>query len=264
MTQGSWWPFGAPRESARVRLVCLPYAGGGASVYRAWSRASDPDIEVCPLQLPGREGRIREAPYRRVEPLVEALLPVLEPVLSRPWAIFGYSMGALIGFEIAKRLVAEERPAPLALIAAAARPPHRMRTAHPLHALADGDFTAALRDLKGTPEAVLSHAELMELLLPTLRADFELCETYVCRYKEPIACPITAIGGTRDPNVPLEDLHAWGDLTTAGFRAFPLEAEHFFLESHASEIRLRVGEALSAGAANRVATRPGEPGGRSA
>jgi len=246
MNPEAWWPFGAPSSAAGARLICFPFAGGGASVYRAWRRSSPPGMDICPVQLPGREGRIREAPFRRIEPLIDLLAESLPPGLFPPYAFFGHSMGALIAFELARRLVDRGHPPPAVIFPSAARPPHRMRRSHPLHALPDEAFRAALRDLEGTPDAVLEHEELMELLLPTLRADFELCETYEYRGPDPLACPVLAFGGSEDPNVSPEELRGWGEMTRGGFRDLILPGGHFFLETHSEEILRRVREAIPA------------------
>jgi len=232
-----WWPFGPPAVPARPRLFCLPFAGGGASAYRTWRRTPEHGVDVCPVGLPGREARIREAPFRRLGPLADALVEVLRPWTSSPWALFGTSMGALVAHELAHRLPAAGAPAPRALfVAAAIAPDRRRRTGTPLHALSDAGFTDALRRLAGTPAEVLEHAELMELLLPALRADFELYETADDPPRAPLDCPIVAFSGARDAEVPAEDLAAWSARTRGGFRAITLEAGHFFLDSHASEL----------------------------
>ena len=241
-----WWPFGPPSPEAPLRLLCLPHAGGGASVFGPWRKAAGLRIQVCPIQLPGREARIREAPFRRMSPLLDALVDVLRPRLAPPYALFGYSMGALIAFELTHRLGAAALPLPRVLFLAASAPPHLRNTEHPLHALPDDRFREALRDLNGTPAAVLDHDELMELMLPALRADFELTETYARAPGEPLDTPIVAFGGTSDPGVPVADLEAWGSQTRAGFRAVTLPAGHFFMESHAAELLREVRAELDA------------------
>jgi surfactin synthase thioesterase subunit len=251
-----WWPLGPPRETARERLLCFPYAGAGASVFRSWRPALETWLDVGAVQLPGREARIREPAFRRMTPLAEALSDVLQPWLRAPFAFFGYSMGALVAYELAHRLREARRPGPRALFVAASAAPRRVPRPDPLHPLPDDEFKAALRDLEGTPEEVLAHAELMELLLPTLRADFEVCETYVLAEREPLDCPIVAFRGERDASVPADALEAWRPLTRGAFRAVAVAAGHFFLASHAAELQRRVRETLrEAGAAAR-GTRP--------
>jgi medium-chain acyl-[acyl-carrier-protein] hydrolase len=247
LNDAAWWPFDSPGASGRIPLICLPYAGGGASVYRPWRRLQPAAINVCPVQLPGREGRIREKPFRRVEPLVEALAGVLEPFAGRPFAIFGHSMGALIGFVLARRLRAMGLPGPAHLFVSAARPPGEMRRGVPMHTLSDESFVEALRELRGTPDLVLEHRELMELLLPTLRADFELCHAYEHAPEEALACPITAIGGLGDDQVTREELHRWEHETSGGFRPLLLPAGHFYLDEHAGAILSAVASSLTGG-----------------
>ncbi|HXI02844.1 MAG TPA: thioesterase domain-containing protein, partial [Candidatus Saccharimonadales bacterium] len=154
--------------------------------------------------------------------------------------------GALIAFELAGRLREMGLPEPRLLVASASRAPHRTKRASPIHSLPDAAFRDALRDLEGTPEAVLAHDELMELLLPTLRADFELCEKYVHDGEDPLECPILAIGGTSDPNVTTAELGEWRAMTRGAFSEQILEGGHFFLEDHAAGI-LRLVEEMALG-----------------
>ncbi|MGH9867321.1 MAG: thioesterase II family protein [Candidatus Polarisedimenticolia bacterium] len=243
VNDAAWWPFGPPAGNGRIPLVCLPYAGGGASVYRAWRRTQPAGVEICPLQLPGREGRIREAPHRRVETLALQLAQVMLSVTVRPYALFGHSMGALIAFELAHRMSEMGRP-PAHLFVSASRPPASPRCGPPLHTLTDAAFVEALRELEGTPEPVLAHQELMELLLPALRADFELCETYAPPARPPLTVPITAFGGTQDAQVSPQDLEGWSRETSSGFTAVQLAGRHFFLEDHAASILSRVASSV--------------------
>jgi medium-chain acyl-[acyl-carrier-protein] hydrolase len=240
----TWWPHGAPQASPPARLICFPFAGGGASVYRGWRRASEPALEVCPVQLPGREGRIREAPFRRIEPLADLLVEVLRPRLFPPYAFFGCSMGAFVAFELAHRLAAAKLPTPRALFVAAAGPPPRRRCREPLHRLADDAFLTAVRNLDGTPDEALANAELMELVLPTLRADFELCETYESPERDPLPYPIIAFRGADDPSVTHDEVLGWEGLTRGGFRLVTLPGGHFLLESRSAELLRRVQDAM--------------------
>ncbi len=237
----AWWPFGSPGGGSRIHLVCLPYAGAGASVYRSWIGAVD-GVEVCPLQLPGREARIREPSWRDMNAAAESVASVLRTDIPGPFAILGASMGALLGYEVARRMKGK---GPVALFAAAASAPHRRRVTEPLHRLGDADFREALRRLNGTPDAVLEHAELMELLLPTLRADFELCEMYRPQDVDPLEIPIVALGGFDDASVPPDELAAWGELTSAAFDVRRFTGDHFFLEAVSREVQDCVREAVT-------------------
>jgi medium-chain acyl-[acyl-carrier-protein] hydrolase len=166
-----------------------------------------------------------------LEPLVEALAGALRRYLDRPFAFFGHSMGALVAFELCRRLQREECGRPICLLASGCGAPH-VRSAHSaIHALPAAQFSQELRRLNGTPAAVLDDNELMELVLPTLRADFRLCETYEYLSGPPLACPIVALGGLGDDTVSRQDLDAWREQTTGRFRARLLPGDHFFLHS---------------------------------
>jgi surfactin synthase thioesterase subunit len=213
-------------------------------VFRSWKSAVAP-VQVCPVQLPGREGRIRERPFTSMEELVPALIEVLRPAAIPPWGIFGYSLGAGVAFEVVRRLPEAGIPLPCALLVAAAAAPHRSRRSGELHRLDDAAFREALRDLEGTPEEVLEHEELMELLLPTIRADFTIHETHRPGPPSRVDVAVTAFGGTGDSSVPLDDLRAWGEVTSSAFRAVTFPAGHFFLASHGEELLRHVLDALA-------------------
>jgi medium-chain acyl-[acyl-carrier-protein] hydrolase len=218
-----------PRPRARLRLFCFPYAGGGASIYRSWPDELPEQIEVCAVQLPGREARMHEQPFDRLPPLIEALAQALEPRLSPPFAFFGHSMGALISFELARRLRALGRPGPAHLFVSGRIAPQVPRRRPPVHALPEPEFVEQVQRLNGTPDAVLHHKELRELVVPRLRADFAINETYSYSAEPPLACPISAFGGLEDDRAPEEELAAW-QLQTRGawaLRMFP--GDHFFI-----------------------------------
>lgn len=235
-----WLPYRTPRPGARVRLYCFPYAGGGASAYRGWQAALPAAIEVWPVQPPGREGRLHEPAFTDAVPLVEALAADLEhdPGGGGPFALFGHSMGSLLAYELARTLARQGRPGPVHLFVSAHRAPQQPPPDDSIHGLPEAEFRARLRRLNGTPEEVLEHPELMELLGPLLRADFALNETYGHRDGPPLPCPLTAFGGTADPEVTPDDLRLWADRTAARFRVHLYPGDHFFLH-HAAAAPLR-------------------------
>ncbi len=233
-TQG-WLFLPNPNPQAALRLFCFPYAGAGATVFRRWSAGLPANVEVCALRLPGREGRLREPAFDRLAPLVDALAAELLPALDRPFAFFGHSMGALVAFELARRLRRDGRPGPRRLFVSGRIAPHCQRD-RSCHALPEPQFREELRRLGGTPREVLEHPELMRVLLPILRADFAVCETYAHEPDEPLGCPITAFGGLDDEMTRREQLEGWAAHTRAGFRLRMLAGNHFFL--HSAEARL--------------------------
>jgi medium-chain acyl-[acyl-carrier-protein] hydrolase len=232
----SWFLHADVQSRAQVRLFCFPYAGGGASVYREWASRFPAEIEVCPVQLPGRESRSLEAPISSLPQIVQALVMEMGPLLSKPFVFFGHSMGALIAYETARQLSRRFGKAPVHLFVSGRGAPHLASTRRKLHLLPDDDFKRELRSLNGTPEAVLQHEELMQLLMPRLRADFEVCETYTYLQDRPLACPISVFGGTRDKDVSIETLHAWGELTEKSVQVQQLEGDHFFLHPRQEEL----------------------------
>jgi len=225
----SWITCPKPNPGAILRLFCFPYAGGSASIFREWSTLFLQKIEICSIQLPGRENRLAEPPFTQFEPLVQNLAQAITPYLDKPYAFFGHSLGALVSFELTRYLLQKEGFCPVRLLVSAHRAPQFPDTHTAMYDLPQPEFVQKLRSLQGTPEGILQHEELMQLLLPTLRADFTLAETYVYLPGEPLPCPISAFGGLRDTNVSRTELAAWRQQTRGTFivRMFP--GDHFFL-----------------------------------
>jgi surfactin synthase thioesterase subunit len=238
----AWVSCPDPRPDARVRLFCFPYAGAGASVFHTWPALVPASVEVCLIQLPGREGRLLEPACSELPVLVERLGHAVGPWLDRPFAFFGHSMGALVAFELARTLRKGTAAEPAHLFVSAHCAPH-LRTRGPLlHRLTDSELLLRLRQLNGTPDEVLASVELMRLLLPTLRADCRLCETYEHSPGEPLACGVTALGGREDAAVAGAELEAWRRHTRGPFDVQMLPGDHFYLHSARTRLlRLIVG-----------------------
>lgn len=219
----------APRPSAPLRLFCFSYAGGGAAHYRAWLEALPNDVELCAVQLPGREGRLRESPMSAIDAIVERLLPALGPELDRPFVFFGHSMGAMVAFEMARELQRIGTHMPQRLIVSGRRAPHLPETEAPMHRLADDAFVAEIgRRYGGIPAEVLRHRDLLELLLPGLRADITAVETHSFRPAAPLGCPLSVFGGDADSRAPLDQLEAWRAHGAAGMRLKVFPGGHFY------------------------------------
>lgn len=241
------------RPDARLRLFCFSYAGGAASVYRPWTHELPHDVELCTIQLPGREGRLLESPYTDMEPLARCLADVIEPYLDRPFAFFGHSMGALVSFEVAREIRRRHGISPRHLLVSGHAAPRVMRRRAPVHQLPDDAFVDAIRELNGTPEQVLQNAELMELVLPALRADLAICETYAYTAEPPLACPISAFGGLADAEVRYDDLRAWQVETLGQFQLRLFEGDHFYLREQQSALIDTISRSL--GSAMRTVAR---------
>jgi len=240
-----WITCPRPNPDARLRLFSLPFAGGGASVYRGWGAELSPSVEVCPVQLPGREDRYRETAFASLVGLSRALSREIAPYLDRPFAIFGHSMGALLGFELARSLRHAGAPAPLALLIAAYPAPHVSLSRAPIYQLPDREFIEEMRRLQGTPTAVLENRELMDFVLPILRADFEACDTYLCAPEPPLDCPFFVFGGTEDHEVGEPELERWREQTTAAFRLQMYPGTHFFVHTQRDRVLAGIGAHLA-------------------
>ena len=228
--KSKWLQYWQPKPQARLRLFCFPYAGGSASIYRSWFRYCPEEVEVCPVQLPGRESRLLEDPFTRISPLVECLAEALAPHFSLPFAFWGHSMGAIISFELARTL---QRHLPLLspvhLYISGHPEPGRLDHELPIYNLPLPLFLARLRRLQGTPEEILQNDELLQLLLPALRADFEIAETYQYTPGLPLSCPITVFCGHQDSEAPPSSVSGWEKQTSRLCRFHFFQGGHFFL-----------------------------------
>jgi medium-chain acyl-[acyl-carrier-protein] hydrolase len=237
-------PFRRPNPAARVRFACLPFAGGGASAYRIWSDQLPLSIEVCAVQPPGRETRFRDPLLTRLRPYVTGLSDALELLPELPLALFGHSMGALVAFEVAREIRRRGRPKPAHLFVSGRAAPDVTPRAKPMHTLSDADFRAELRNLQGTSPAILDNDELMQVLLPVLRADFAAHETYRFAEEPPLDCPIFAAAGAEDSLAPPAYLEGWRRHTRATFESKVFPGNHFFLMTHRRELLAHIGRTL--------------------
>lgn len=225
------WIKRNPQVNRQVRLFCFPYAGGGSSAYVPWVNDISPDIEICPVQLPGREGRMREQPFTRMEPLIEELAQALEPYLDIPFAFYGHSLGGLISFELARQLRRQNGPLPIHLFVSGCPAPQLPTRDQPMSELPEAEFIQSLRRFNRTPDSVLQDADIMRFLIPLLRADFALYENYTYTSEEPLALPISAYGGLADFRAAQEDVAAWKEQTTGKFFYRIYSGDHFFIQT---------------------------------
>ena len=230
-TYKSWFICPKPNARAKLRLFCFHHAGGGAASFRNWSNNLPSSVEVYFVELPGRGFRLAEKAFVSLNPLVEAIADALHHNLDKPFTFFGHSMGGLICFELARLLRKKHSLNPIHLFVSAHRAPQLPDPDPPIYNLPDSEFLRELRDLEGTPQAVLENAELMQLLLPTLRADFTVVDTYTYTAEPPLDCPITAFGGWQDREVSYEELKAWREQTKTTFSLHMLRGNHFFIHS---------------------------------
>lgn len=241
----SRWLSSRPANgAARGVALCFPFAGGGASFYRAWAPLVPPSVALWPVQLPGREERFFEPPFDSMPALVEAAVGELLPLLPQRYVLFGHSMGALVCYELAQALRDRGAPPPLHLFVSGAPAPHRAAESERIYDLPDDEFLPALQRYGGLPDEVLRSRELLDLLIPRLRADLAVTGTYVYRERPPLACPITAFGGDDDPTVSLSALDAWREHTIARFDEEVFPGGHFFLGAVAGRVVGRITAAI--------------------
>ncbi|MEU4753930.1 thioesterase domain-containing protein, partial [Micromonospora tulbaghiae] len=250
----NWFVSAGSRPEAPVRLFCLPYAGAGASAFRRWAAEFGADVDVVPVQLPGRENRITEDPRFSVAEVADAIASRAD----RPYAIYGHSMGGRLGFDVVRELRRTGRPLPLRLYVGGARAPH-VATPGPFDGLSragDDELLRRLGEGGGLPAELLDHPELVELLLPLLRADFGRVDDYRHVPGEPLPVPIVVFAGRTDRAVSREQSAAWAEHTAAGFTLHELDGGHFFLHDRLTELAALIRADLTAAP---IDTRPGTP-----
>jgi surfactin synthase thioesterase subunit len=234
------------RSAPNAHLFCFPHAGGTAASFRLWPGGLPPTLAVWGIQLPGRPGRLQDAPIDSIPALVAALTDALLPHLGQPFAMFGHSMGAVLAFETAAALGRMGAPLPQHLILSSRRPPHRQGTEPDMHRLDDAAFVAEIdRRYGGIPAELLHDRDVMALLLPGLRADITALETHRPTHCAPLDVPITACGGTEDRRTTRADIAAWAELTTGPFRMRMFAGGHFYLEPQRAVVLDHLSAALA-------------------
>jgi medium-chain acyl-[acyl-carrier-protein] hydrolase len=236
-TGDPWIVRPKPSPAPALRVFCFPYAGLGVSVFRPWPAAFPPNVELVLMQPPGREGRWSEKPYLDMSTFAGSATDALLPYLDVPFVFFGHSLGALVSFEVARRLRRHRRAQPLHLFVSAHRAA-QLPNPHPeIRGFSDREFIDQIcRQYGGIPQAVLDSPDLIELMLPCLRADFNVFETYRYSDEAPLACSMTAFGGTRDRRVSEPEVAAWREQTTGDFRCQMFEGGHFFFQDRRDDV----------------------------
>jgi medium-chain acyl-[acyl-carrier-protein] hydrolase len=230
-SSNGWFLFPRPNPAAALRLFCFHYAGGSAQSFHSWLGRLPPSVEAGMIQLPGRGHRFGEPQVRRLLPLSGAVARELLPYLDKPFVFFGHSLGALLSFETARSLRRENLRQPAHLFVSATEAPHCRSLDEPLSGLPKSELVKKLREFNGTPVEVLQSDELLDLTLPTIRADLELYETYEYCPEPPLECPMTIYGGLEDQEVEAGRLAAWGEMTAGAYEVRMFPGGHFYLNT---------------------------------
>jgi surfactin synthase thioesterase subunit len=231
-----WCVRWQPSPSARLRLFCVPHAGGGTIPYRSWALQLSPTIEVITIRLPGREFRHQEPPFTSIDDIMPVLMREVTPWLDLPHAWFGHSLGALISFEACRALRRLSLPQPVRLLVSGRPAPHLAARFPPIHAAPDSRLLERIKEMGGTPPEILNDTAMLYSLLPTLRADLKAAETYKCQPDPPLACPISVFGAASDRFAIADELYAWEKHSSAECEVRILPGGHFFLHEQLQQM----------------------------
>ena len=243
-----WLVVHQSRPAARMRLFCLPHAGCGASFFHEWATGLPDDIEVCAVQLPGRENRLMESPVTELFQLIQNIIGGIGAACDKSYALFGHSMGALVAFEIARCQQRSCQRMPCQMFLSGRNAPQiidMQERDSPRHRLSDDALRAELGRMQGTPKKILHNEELMAALLPAVRADLAMVETYTFEEAEPLPCPIHVFGGADDTLTSRAGLESWREQTRGEFQARIYAGDHFFIVSQRQVLLRHIASTLS-------------------
>jgi medium-chain acyl-[acyl-carrier-protein] hydrolase len=225
------------RSGASLRLFCFHCAGGSASEFRDWPAHLPGTIELVAVQLPGREGRVRDAFIASMDDLTGGVVDAMAPLLDKPYVVFGHSLGALGGFEVIRRLRRRGLPRPILFVPAGRQGPQVKEKSPPIASLPEKAFLEELqKDYGDHLGHVLQSAELREAFVPQIRADFALSERYLFKAERPLDCPIVAFAGVSEDDLEADELDAWSAQTSRRFHSRRFPGDHFFIRESRAQV----------------------------
>ncbi|WP_326565418.1 alpha/beta fold hydrolase [Amycolatopsis rhabdoformis] len=240
--EDAWFRRFHASPEAGARLVCLPHAGGSASFYFPVSRALAPEVEVLAVQYPGRQDRRHEPFVTTIEAMADEVARLLRDKTDKPLALFGHSMGAMVAYEVARRL--EDGGVPVdTLFVSGRRAPSRQRV-ESVHTRTDEGVLEELRRLSGTEMDLLGDEDVVRMILPVVRNDYRAVEIYRHAPGRLLDAPVVAFTGTDDPVASVDEVGSWAGHTAAGFELVTLQGGHFFLTRHQDVILRYLGDRL--------------------
>lgn len=227
--RSQWLLTPKPVSAPRLRLFCFSFAGGGPAVFYPWAQRLPGDVELVAIQLPGRGSHFHRDPYRQLEALLQPLVAAMQPWLDVPFGLFGHSLGALVAFEAAYELQKRSLPEPRFVVVSGGRPPHIPYGGPAYHLMPDAQLISEMRRRGGMPESILATPDLLELLLPTLRADLEFGAGYLRPLGPPLRAPLLVLSGTEDDVVSRAELDGWRAQAQHYLGEHTLRGNHFFI-----------------------------------
>ena len=230
-----WLTVFTPAPHCKVRLVCLPHAGGSASFYFPVSRALAPGVEVLAVQYPARQARRLEPGIDNIPDFADQIFAALRDLKDQPMALFGHSMGAVLAYEVALRMQRAGLPPPVRLFASGRRAPSRYRDEQ-VHRGTDAQIVAELKKLGGPNPAILADPEMLAMVLPAVRSDYTAIERYRHEPGRTLHCPVSALVGDSDPRVSIDEARAWAEHTTGPFDLQTFPGGHFYLTDHGPRV----------------------------
>ena len=239
-----WFVIPKPNINADLKLICFPYAGGSASTFLPWIKNLPNNVELIIIQAPGRGSRMGEQTYSDMQTLIADLIKIIPSVLNKPYILFGHSLGSRIAFELMNQLKRLTHTLPQHFIASGSRGPHHKCMKEPIYDLPQNEFIEELKNLNGTPRAVLENKELMELFLPLLKADFEIAARYCYTGKERFNCPLSVFGGEDDVDICLSKLNSWGNFFETDADVYLFPENHFFIDSQSKLVQQKVNDII--------------------
>lgn len=224
-----------PALNPKLRLFCFPYAGGSIRTYMTWCKHFNSDVEVVLVQPPGRGDRFTEPAHENMTPYIAELMQYASYITDIPYVFFGHSLGSRVAFELSCKLKLLNMSLPVYFIASGSRAPHMKNKNASLYALPDNEFMEQLKKLNGTPKEVLANSELMEVLLPLLRADFNIADNYKAN-KVCMPFPILTLHGEKDHSISTAQACAWRELSSAHHKLIKLPGDHFFINQNQADV----------------------------
>lgn len=231
----------------KIKLFCLPYAGGSSSIYSRWNKCLSDFIEIYPIEFAGRGKRYSDSLYENFGQAVNDIYKLIEKdiAMSPAYSIFGHSLGGLIAYELIHKIIQEGKPQPEHIFFSGAKAPNFERNKNKIHELPDNEFMQKIIELGGTPREVIENKELQEIVLPILKADFRINETYKYTEKEQkIGCDITVLYGKHE-NVKNDEITEWRNYTSGKCGIYMLEGNHFFINTHTDDVIAIINKVLS-------------------